>query len=144
MDGMRSLLTLQKIRNSAPKHPQPDTPRGGHAVKTLKETMAEKLGAHQKRLSEVIKASGTKVVDQVTIEQIFSGSRGIHSLLCDTSSVPADKGREDGFDEVVYIDSIADTPTFVDEKCRARDELLHDTWEKAGTRSIDDAGTQQY
>ncbi|MBI3828897.1 MAG: citrate (Si)-synthase [Planctomycetes bacterium] len=58
----------------------------------LKDKLAQVLAGHRQELQNLLKSSGTKAVDQVTAEQIFSGARGIHSLLCDTSSVPPDKG----------------------------------------------------
>src|SRR5436190_36121 len=46
----------------------------------------------RQQLKEFAKEHGAKAVDQVTVEQILGGMRGICCLLCDTSSVPADKG----------------------------------------------------
>jgi citrate synthase len=61
-------------------------------VATLKEVLAAKIPAARQQVKEFIKQHGDKVVDKVTVEQIYGGMRGISCLLCDTSSVPADKG----------------------------------------------------
>jgi len=61
-------------------------------VATLKEVLAAKIPAERQRAKDFIKQHGARTVDQVTIEQIYGGMRGISCLLCDTSSVPADKG----------------------------------------------------
>ena len=50
-------------------------------MESVKTKLSQKLAEHRTKLAGLIKDSGTKVVDQVTIEQILSGSRGIHSLL---------------------------------------------------------------
>lgn len=61
-------------------------------MKTLKDKLAKSLAAHREELQGLLKTKGSKVVDQVCVEQILTGAKGIHSLLCDTSSVPPDKG----------------------------------------------------
>lgn len=59
---------------------------------TLKEVLAAKIPTERQRAKEFIKEHGAKVIDHVTVEQVYGGMRGISCLLCDTSSVPADKG----------------------------------------------------
>lgn len=59
---------------------------------TLKEVLAAKIPAERQRAKNFIKDHGAKVVDQVCVEQVYGGMRGISCLVCDTSSVPADKG----------------------------------------------------
>jgi len=61
-------------------------------VATLKEALAAKIPGERQRAKEFIKQHGTNVVDHVTVDQIYGGMRGISCLLCDTSSVPAEKG----------------------------------------------------
>ncbi|MCW8129642.1 MAG: citrate (Si)-synthase [Planctomycetota bacterium] len=58
----------------------------------MKDKLAQVLAKQRQELQTILKDGGAKTVDQVTAEQIFAGARGIHSLLCDTSSVPPDKG----------------------------------------------------
>ena len=59
---------------------------------TLKDVLAAKIPAARQQVKEFVKQHGDKVVDKVTVEQVYGGMRGISCLLCDTSSVPADKG----------------------------------------------------
>ncbi|MEI6236399.1 MAG: citrate/2-methylcitrate synthase, partial [Planctomycetota bacterium] len=59
---------------------------------TLKEVLAAKIPAERQRAKDFVKEHGAKVIDQVNVEQVYGGMRGISCLLCDTSSVPADKG----------------------------------------------------
>jgi len=61
-------------------------------VATLKEVLAAKIQVERQHAKEFVKEHGAKVIDQVTVEQVYGGMRGISCLLCDTSSVPADKG----------------------------------------------------
>ncbi len=59
---------------------------------TLKETLAKQIPAVRQQFKDLAKQHGTKVIDQVTLEQILGGMRGINCLVCDTSSVPPDRG----------------------------------------------------
>ena len=61
-------------------------------MSTLKEVLAAKIPAMRQQVKDFAKEHGAKAVDKVTVEQIYGGMRGISCLLCDTSSVPADKG----------------------------------------------------
>lgn len=58
----------------------------------LKETLRKVLAEENERIKKLLASHGEKVVDQVTLSQIFGGSRSIKSLFCDTSSVPPEKG----------------------------------------------------
>lgn len=59
---------------------------------TLKETLARQIPAVRQQVKDLVKNHGNKIIDQVTVEQTYGGMRGICGLVCDTSSVPADKG----------------------------------------------------
>ena len=59
---------------------------------TLKEVLAAKIPAERQRAQAFVKEHGATVIVQVNVEQVYGGMRGISCLLCDTSSVPADKG----------------------------------------------------
>jgi citrate synthase len=61
-------------------------------VTSLKDVLAKQIPHVRQRAKDLVKQHGTKIVDQVTVEQIFGGMRGINCLICDTSSVPPDKG----------------------------------------------------
>ena len=59
---------------------------------TLKETLAKQIPAVRQKFKDLAKSHGNKVIDHVTLEQILGGMRGINCLVCDTSSVPPDRG----------------------------------------------------
>ena len=58
----------------------------------LQETLAEKIPIWQNDLKQVLDQNGDKVISSVTISQAIKGMRGVKSLICDTSTVSADKG----------------------------------------------------
>ncbi|ERF71381.1 Citrate synthase [Endocarpon pusillum Z07020] len=49
--------------------------------KTLKETFAAKLPAEVERIKKLRKVHGSKIVDEVTLDQVYGGARGIKSLV---------------------------------------------------------------
>lgn len=59
---------------------------------TLKDTLAKEIPAARQRAKDLAKEFGQRIVDHVTVEQILGGMRGVNSLVCDTSTVPPDKG----------------------------------------------------
>lgn len=59
---------------------------------TLKEKLAEQITALRDEVKNLIKEHGNKVVSEITVAQIFGGLRGVKALVCDTSSVPPEKG----------------------------------------------------
>lgn len=59
---------------------------------TLKEKLAEQIPALREEVKNLVKQYGDKVVDKITVAQIFGGLRGVKSLVCDTSSVPPERG----------------------------------------------------
>jgi citrate synthase len=61
-------------------------------VTILKDLLAKQIPAIRQRAKDLVKQHGDKLVDQVTLEQVYGGARGVCCLLCDTSSVPPDKG----------------------------------------------------
>jgi citrate synthase len=58
----------------------------------LKDKLAEIIPGLREELKSMGKEYGNKVISQVTAEQAFGGMRGVKCLVCDTSSVEADKG----------------------------------------------------
>src|SRR5262245_1001484 len=68
-----------------------DTKRSA-GLDRLKSILAKKLEAHREQLQRLLKEKGQQKVGEVAAEQIFAGSHGIRFALCDTSSVPPDKG----------------------------------------------------
>jgi citrate synthase len=58
----------------------------------LKERIAGKLPELRQQVSILIQDHGNKVVDQVTVKQIFGGMRGVKSLITDISYVDPNEG----------------------------------------------------
>mgnify|MGYP001183593168 CR=1 FL=1 len=58
----------------------------------LKDKLTSQLPALREEAKTLSKNFGTKVMDQVVLEQIYGGMRGIKGLVCDTSSVGLDTG----------------------------------------------------
>jgi citrate synthase len=64
----------------------------------LKERIAEQLPGWRDRVSTLVKEHGDKVVDEVTIRQIYGGMRGAKVLVTDISYVDPNEGiRYRGF-----------------------------------------------
>jgi citrate synthase len=61
-------------------------------VTSLKDVLARQIPVARQHAKDLVKQHGNKIVDQVSVEQVFGGMRGISCLICDTSSVPPDKG----------------------------------------------------
>ena len=58
----------------------------------LKEKISEILPNWQDRVSTLVKEHGNKVVDQVTINQVYGGMRGAKVLVTDISYVDPNEG----------------------------------------------------
>lgn len=59
---------------------------------TIKEKLAEQIPALRDEVKNLVKQYGDKVVSEITVAQIFGGLRGVKALVCDTSSVPPERG----------------------------------------------------
>lgn len=59
---------------------------------TIKEKLAEQIPALREEVKNLVKQYGDKEVDKITVAQIFGGLRGVKALVCDTSSVPPERG----------------------------------------------------
>jgi len=60
--------------------------------KLLKEKLSSQLTPLKDEAKSIIKSNGKDVIDQVTIDQLYGGMRGIKGLICNTSSVGLDTG----------------------------------------------------
>lgn len=60
--------------------------------KLLKEKLSSQIPGLREEAKSIIKNHGSKVIDQVSIDQLYGGMRGIKGLICDTSSVGLDTG----------------------------------------------------
>ena len=58
----------------------------------LQEQLSSKIPKWQEDLKLVLNEKGDKVISDVTVSQAVKGMRGVKSLICDTSTVSADKG----------------------------------------------------
>ena len=58
----------------------------------LKEKLSEIIPKKREEAKELLDKYSSKVIGDVTVEQIFGGMRGIKSLTCDTSEVGLDTG----------------------------------------------------
>jgi citrate synthase len=58
----------------------------------LRQRLEQLIPQWRAELEDIKKLHGKKVIDTVTIEQVYGGMRGIRGLVCDTSEVPPDKG----------------------------------------------------
>lgn len=58
----------------------------------LHEKLRKIVPTYRDQLKDLAKTNGEYVVGQVTIGQLLGGQRGINALLCDTSTVPPEKG----------------------------------------------------
>jgi len=56
------------------------------------EKLEQNIAIWRSELSELAKANGEKKVSEVTVSQLLGGMRGVKGVMCDTSSVPQDKG----------------------------------------------------
>jgi citrate synthase len=60
--------------------------------KTIKDKLTAQLPELREEAKSLAKTYGSKILDQVALEQIYGGMRGIKGLVCDTSSVGLDTG----------------------------------------------------
>jgi len=58
----------------------------------IHDKLSKTIPAYQEAVRSLAKSHGDTVIDKVTVGALLGGQRGITSLLCDTSEVPADQG----------------------------------------------------
>jgi len=58
----------------------------------LKDKLAEIIPKVRQTTKELLEANASKVIGEVTVEQLYGGMRGVKSLICDTSEVGLDTG----------------------------------------------------
>ncbi len=59
---------------------------------TLKDRMTQTIASYREEVRSVAERHSEQVISKVTVGQLLGGLRGVHSLLCDTSSVDPDRG----------------------------------------------------
>ena len=58
----------------------------------LLNKLEEKIPNWRNDVKSLISESGSSVIGEVTLKQVYGGMRGVKGLVCDTSSVSADTG----------------------------------------------------
>ncbi len=58
----------------------------------LQKRLAEQIPALRSEIRKLVSDNAGKVVSEVTIKQLYGGTRGVRCLVCDTSLVEPDKG----------------------------------------------------
>jgi citrate synthase len=59
---------------------------------SITDKLSSKFFEWREEVKALVSVNGSKVIEPVTVGQIYGGMRGIRSLICDTSRVPQDKG----------------------------------------------------
>ncbi|KAF3153013.1 citrate (Si)-synthase, partial [Orbilia oligospora] len=62
------------------------------STKSLKDTFAEKVPQEIEKIKKLKKEHGSKVLGEVTLEQVYGGARGIKSLVWEGSVLDAEEG----------------------------------------------------
>lgn len=62
------------------------------SVTTLQETLTAQVPAKQTALATLKKEHGSKVIGQVTIDQLIGGARGVKCMLWETSNLDPEEG----------------------------------------------------
>ena len=58
----------------------------------LKDKLAMKIPGWREEVQNLLKDYGEKQISSVTIAQAYGGTRGVKTMICDTSEVPPEKG----------------------------------------------------
>ena len=58
----------------------------------LLNKLEEKIPNWRNDVKSLVSESGSSVIGEVTLKQVYGGMRGVKGLVCDTSSVSADTG----------------------------------------------------
>ena len=61
-------------------------------MQTLKDTFAEKLPGELEKVKKLRKDYGSKVIGEVTLDQVYGGARGIKSLVWEGSVLDSEEG----------------------------------------------------
>lgn len=68
--------------------------RGLSDSSELKSIMAKAIVEHQKKVKEFREVYGSKVIGEITIDQVYGGMRGMKSLVTETSHLDPEDGIE--------------------------------------------------
>eukprot|EP00956_Cyclotella_meneghiniana_P019650 scaffold33918_cov67-Cyclotella_meneghiniana.AAC.12 len=87
---MNSLATASRLLRHLPS--TNTTSASLRSITTLSETLSAQVPAKQAKLAALKKEHGSKVIGQVTIDQLIGGARGVKCMLWETSNLDADEG----------------------------------------------------
>ena len=62
------------------------------SVTTLQETLEQQVPSKQLQLATLKKEHGSKVIGNVTIDQLIGGARGVKCMLWETSNLDPEEG----------------------------------------------------
>ncbi|NDB80137.1 hypothetical protein EB155_09765, partial [archaeon] len=62
------------------------------SMSKIKEKLSQKIPDWRYNYRQLLDEKGNKVISEVTIGAAYEGMRGVKGMICDTSSVTADKG----------------------------------------------------
>ena len=65
---------------------------GVRSVTTLQETLSAQVPTKQSSLATLKKEHGSKVIGNVTIDQLIGGARGVKCMLWETSNLDPEEG----------------------------------------------------
>ena len=88
---MNSLATASRLLRHLPSTTT-TTSASLRSITTLSETLSAQVPAKQAKLAALKKEHGSKVIGQVTIDQLIGGARGVKCMLWETSNLDADEG----------------------------------------------------
>ncbi|KAN0072584.1 Citrate synthase-like protein [Elaphomyces granulatus] len=78
-------------------------------AKSLKETFAEKLPSEIEKVKKLRKEYGSKVIGEVTLDQVYGGARGIKSLVWEVGGHGSPSGVDDGRQLISLKGSVLDS-----------------------------------
>jgi len=80
-------------RGSAFRHPtSPSITSASRSIATLAETLEAQVPSKQLALASLKKEHGSKVIGNVTIDQLIGGARGVKCMLWETSNLDPEEG----------------------------------------------------
>ncbi len=88
----------------------------------IHEKLGKKIAEWRDEIKVLLTEGGEKVISEVTVHQAYGGMRGVKSLICDTSRVPADQGliirgkplmelKDNTPEEIYYLLLTSELPT---------------------------------
>ena len=89
---MNALSTATKFLSRHSSTKLSTTSAAIRSVTTLQETLTAQVPAKQTQLATLKKEHGSKVIGQVTIDQLIGGARGVKCMLWETSNLDAEEG----------------------------------------------------